>query len=80
MPNVSVQTVNQVLENVLDPVFDKPMLEVGSLRNVRLSGDQVELEVVLSSPSDEQKARANSWRTAESAGRTSSLWLRVNRL
>jgi ATP-binding protein involved in chromosome partitioning len=64
MTKASAQAVDQALSRVLDPVYERPMLEVGSLKDVAYRDGRVSARVVLSSPSKEQQARAEERLTA----------------
>ncbi|MCA9606954.1 MAG: Mrp/NBP35 family ATP-binding protein [Myxococcales bacterium] len=48
------------LAAVIDPVFDKPMLEIGTLRDLALDGDVVRATAHVSSPSPEVHARVRA--------------------
>jgi ATP-binding protein involved in chromosome partitioning len=56
MSNVSTQSATKALEGVVDPTFDKPMLQIGTIRDVGAEGGKVSLTAQLSSPSEEVKA------------------------
>jgi ATP-binding protein involved in chromosome partitioning len=53
---VDVETLREALSRILDPVFDKPMLELGTLSDLRIEGSTVKATVRLASPSAEVKA------------------------
>lgn len=56
----SEAAVQEALNQVIDPTFDKPMAEIGSLHSVRLDGEKVMATVRLTSPNEELKAKVQS--------------------
>ena len=44
--------VTQALAAVIDPTFEKPMVEIGSLSEIKVDGDKVTITARLSSPAD----------------------------
>src|SRR5688500_6627164 len=44
--------VQQALAGVIDPIFEKPMLEIGTLTDVRVEGGVVHAKVRAASPSE----------------------------
>lgn len=55
MEAVTETQVREALRGVMDPTFDKPMLEIGTLSDVRVENGRVSLTVELSAPSDATK-------------------------
>ncbi|MFK7986770.1 MAG: P-loop NTPase [Sandaracinaceae bacterium] len=51
MSDLTESVVREALQGIVDPVFDKPMLELGTLSGLRLEGTTVHAKVRLSSPS-----------------------------
>jgi len=49
--------VAEALARVVDPTFEKPLGELGTLREVQLEGDRVRARVAVSSPSEEVRQR-----------------------
>ncbi len=56
MPALTREAVLAALTQVEDPAFHKPMLELGTLREVSVEGEAVRVIVRLSAPSDELQA------------------------
>lgn len=52
MTETSRQSVLEALKGVVDPVFDKPMLDIGTLRQVEVKDGAVSATVRLSTPSE----------------------------
>ncbi len=50
----------KALESAVDPVFEKPMLEIGTLRDVEVKDGVVHARVRLASPSDRVQAEAKA--------------------
>ncbi|GAB5549082.1 MAG: Mrp/NBP35 family ATP-binding protein [Sandaracinaceae bacterium] len=55
MSEPTLEAVRDALARVLDPVYDKPMLELGTLEDVRVEGGTVQATAVLASPSEALK-------------------------
>ena len=55
MSEPTLEAVRDALARVLDPVYDKPMLELGTLEDVRVEGATVQATAVLASPSEALK-------------------------
>lgn len=51
MSQVELSSVHEALGRVLDPVFERPMLEIGTLKNLVVDGKVVRGEVTQTSPS-----------------------------
>ncbi|HEY8431373.1 MAG TPA: Mrp/NBP35 family ATP-binding protein [Sandaracinaceae bacterium] len=60
MTELSRDAVLEALKGVVDPVFEKPMLDIGTLRDVRLEDGVVRVAVRLASPSDRVEAEARA--------------------
>ncbi len=58
MSELSRDAVMEALRGVVDPVFDKPMIDIGTLRDVEVEGSVVRAKVRLASPSDRVEAEA----------------------
>ncbi|RLB56339.1 MAG: chromosome partitioning protein [Deltaproteobacteria bacterium] len=57
MTEATVETVTKALEGVIDPTFAKPMMAIGTLRDVKVEGQKLVAVAKLSSPSESvQKA------------------------
>lgn len=58
------------LATVIDPIFDRPMLEIGSLADVRIEGEVARMTAHLASPAADLHARVRSEieRVAKAAG------------
>jgi ATP-binding protein involved in chromosome partitioning len=54
---MNLATVESALRGVLDPTFEKPMLEIGTLCDIQIEGETVSARVTLSSPAEEVRAR-----------------------
>lgn len=52
------KTVQEALKGVVDPTFDKPMVDIGALGDVRVEGATLRMGVRLSSPSEDVRAEA----------------------
>ncbi len=48
--SISEQSAREALQSVVDPVFDKPMLELETLKDLRVEGGVLHLTAVLASP------------------------------
>src|SRR5687767_6283443 len=48
------------LARVVDPAFDKPMLEIGTLRDVRVEGGVAHMTAVIPAPSDALRERISA--------------------
>jgi len=57
MPDLSLDQARAALSGVIDPVFDKPMLEIGTLSDLRVEDGAVRATAKVSSPSESVKAR-----------------------
>lgn len=57
----------EALKAVVDPTFEKPMLDIGTLEDVKLEGDTARMRVLSSSPSEE--VRAETRRRIEEAAK-----------
>jgi len=60
MSTPTLEEARAALAHVIDPVFDKPMLEIGTLSNLRLDGDTLKAKASVSSPAKavEERVRA----------------------
>jgi ATP-binding protein involved in chromosome partitioning len=58
MPEITESRIREALGAVLDPTFEKPMLEIGTLSDIRVTGGHVELTAELASPSEAVKESA----------------------
>ena len=58
MAELSQSALEEALREVIDPVFDKPMSEVGTLKDLRVEEGVAKIRVRLVSPSEEVKAKA----------------------
>ena len=54
---MTLDEARAALAHVIDPVFDKPMLEIGTLRDLSIDGDTVRAKASVSSPAESVKAR-----------------------
>ncbi len=61
------EQVHEALKAVVDPTFDKPMLEIGALSDLSVEGTTARMRVRLSSPSEEVRDEAR--RRIEEAAR-----------
>jgi len=52
MSEPTLEAVREALSGVVDPVYDKPMLEIGTLKDLGVEGATVQVTAVLASPSD----------------------------
>ncbi len=55
MPETSVENAKKLLARVMDPVFDRPMLEVGTLGDLSETESTLKANVTLSSPAEDLK-------------------------
>lgn len=56
MSEPTLDAVREALSAVIDPVFDKPMLEIDTLKDVSIEGGAVHATAVLASPTDAVRA------------------------
>ncbi|MGF1464752.1 MAG: P-loop NTPase [Sandaracinaceae bacterium] len=60
MADLDLPTVQEALGRVLDPVYDRPMVAIGTLSDVRLDGGKVRAKVRLASPADSVRAQVEA--------------------
>jgi len=60
MNEMTTETVTAALAGVVDPTFDKPMLEIGTLGGVAVDGKKVSMTAQLSSPSDDVRTAVDT--------------------
>ena len=70
MPIATLEQVNQQLATVAHPTFDKPLLELGLVRDVHVEGVRLSLTIVVNAVSDalKQEIRARIDRALEGLG------------
>jgi ATP-binding protein involved in chromosome partitioning len=70
MPPATLEQVTQRLSGVAHPTFDKPMLELGLLRDVHVDGARLSLTAVVNAPSEalKQEIRARIGSALEGTG------------
>jgi ATP-binding protein involved in chromosome partitioning len=56
MSSPDLEAARQALARVIDPVFDKPMLELETLTDLRIEGGKIYATAVLASPSEQLRA------------------------
>lgn len=67
MAGPETEKLHEALAAVVDPTFDRPMVEIGSLTDLAVDGSTAKMTVRLSSPSEDVKAEAR--RRIEEAAR-----------
>jgi len=60
MSGTSLEEARAALSGVIDPVFDKPMLEIGTLSDLRVEDGKVRAKARVASPSESVKARVRA--------------------
>ena len=70
MSELNVERLKSALSVVVDPVFDKPMLEIGSLDELAIEGGKVKMRAHLATPSAavHEKLKAELERVSREAG------------
>ena len=66
MTALTEEAVRGALEGVVDPTFDKPMLAIGTLRDVGVAGEVVRVTAQLASPSETVRETVRARVRAES--------------
>ncbi|MCA9601812.1 MAG: Mrp/NBP35 family ATP-binding protein [Myxococcales bacterium] len=72
MPTPTKESITEALGKVVDPTFDKPMLDIGTLSDIEVVDGKVSLTAQLSSPADaiRELARTRIREALEAAGVT----------